>query len=52
MLKENFDIEIEMTGDGLKALELFTEGFNKPCKCPNRAYKLIFMDLQMPVMDG
>ena len=52
MLKENFDIEIEMTGDGLKALELFTEGFNKPCQCPNRAYKLIFMDLQMPVMDG
>ena len=24
----------------------------KVCQCPNRCYKLIFMDIQMPVMDG
>ena len=22
------------------------------CKCPNRSYRFIFMDIQMPVMDG
>ena len=31
---------------------MFTEGFEKPCHCNLRAYRLIFMDLNMPVMDG
>ena len=31
---------------------MFKEGFNKECKCSLRAYKLVIMDLQMPVMGG
>ena len=31
---------------------MFKEGLNKECKCENRAYKLILMDIQMPIKDG
>ena len=31
---------------------MFKEGYEKPCKCKNRSFKFIFMDLQMPEMDG
>lgn len=31
---------------------MFKEGLNKECKCENRAYKLILMDIQMPVKNG
>ena len=31
---------------------MFKAALDKPCKCKNRAYKLIIMDIQMPIMDG
>ena len=31
---------------------MYTEGFEKACQCNLRTYRLIFMDLNMPVMDG
>ena len=31
---------------------MYKEGFDRKCGCPDRAYKLIVMDIQMPVMDG
>ena len=31
---------------------MFKQGLDKECKCSNRAYKLILMDINMPVMDG
>ena len=36
----------------VKCLQMFQEKFNKPCGCINRAYRLILIDIQMPVMDG
>ena len=41
-----------MAFDGEQAVEMFKETFNKPCGCLNRSYRFIFMDLQMPTMDG
>ena len=38
--------------NGKIAIDMFKEAMNKPCKCPNRAYKLIFMDINMPIKDG
>ena len=52
MINENFKLEVEEACNGQIALEKFKQGFEKECGCPNRAYKLIFMDLQMPVMGG
>ena len=31
---------------------MFKKGFEAPCGCQDRAYKLIIMDIQMPVMNG
>jgi len=38
--------------NGLIAVEKFEEEFRKPCSCDNRGFKFVFMDLQMPEMDG
>ena len=52
MIKDNFMLDIEEAPNGKIGYEMFKEGFDKPCGCENRAYKLVFMDLQMPIMDG
>jgi CheY-like chemotaxis protein len=52
MIKNNFNLDIVDAANGEIALHLFREEFNKNCGCVNRAFKLIIMDLQMPVMDG
>ena len=44
--------EIDEASNGKEAVEKFKMKFDKPCKCSNRSYRLIFMDLQMPIMDG
>ena len=38
--------------NGKIAYEMYKEGFDRKCGCPDRAYKFIVMDIQMPVMDG
>ena len=31
---------------------MFKKEYNKACGCINRAYKLIIMDIQMPIKNG
>ena len=52
LIKNKFSIDIEDASDGKVALEKFTKELQKPCGCINRAYRLILMDIGMPVMDG
>ena len=52
LLKNKYGLEIDDACNGKVAFEMFEEKFNKPCGCINRAYRLIFMDIGMPVMDG
>ena len=52
LINHNYNLDVDDAPDGKVALEKFEEGFSKPCGCNNRAYKLIFMDIGMPVMDG
>ena len=52
LLKSMFHIDIDDASDGQVALDKFKKELNKPCGCINRAYRLIFMDIGMPVMDG
>jgi CheY-like chemotaxis protein len=33
-------------------VNLFAENYEKACKCENRGFKFIFMDLNMPEIDG
>ena len=52
LIKEDFGIEVDEALNGAIALKMFKIGFNKKCGCIFRSYQLIFMDIQMPVMDG
>ena len=52
LIKSIFNLEIDDAPDGLVAFEKFKQEFKKPCGCINRAYRLILMDIGMPVMDG
>ena len=37
---------------GQMAIDLVKKTLIKECNCRNRTYKIIFMDIQMPEMDG
>ncbi len=50
MLRENYQQKVDKALNGLEALNKFNSNINK--KCCNTFYKIILMDLNMPVMDG
>ena len=65
MIKDKFGLEADTACDGLEAFNKFkikkyqfekggTQSKGKKCtpNCPKQFYHLIFMDLNMPVMDG
>lgn len=52
MLKLITNAEIVEAHNGKIAVDLFKQYNSKSCNCPNRAFKLILMDLQMPILDG
>lgn len=52
LIKQLFEIELTFASDGLQALNLFKEEYEKDCGCANRGFKLILMDINMPIMDG
>ena len=49
---DKYKIKPTEAANGKIAIDLFREAMNKPCQCPNRAYKLVFMDINMPVKNG
>ena len=52
MVLEHFKMEVEEAINGKIALDMFKKEMQNECNCSIRAYKLIIMDLQMPVMGG
>ena len=42
---DNMDFFIEKANDGTVAVEMIKKCLEKPCKCANRVFKLIVMDL-------
>ena len=46
------EIELVEAQNGKIALQKFRESLNKPCNCPDKGFRLILMDIQMPVMGG
>ena len=52
MVEEIMNIQVDEAINGLEAVEQFKKRMNKKCQCINRLYKVIFMDIQMPIMDG
>ena len=51
-LEEFWGLEADKAQNGEMAVQMFKEGFQKSCKCANRHYRLIFMDIEMPIMNG
>jgi CheY-like chemotaxis protein len=45
ILKENFELEIHEASNGEQAVEMYKQAFQKPCKCRDRVYRVIFMDI-------
>jgi CheY-like chemotaxis protein len=50
LLEEMFDISVDKAMNGQEAVSCFIKNLSKTC-C-DKKYKLIFMDLNMPIMDG
>ena len=50
ILKEMFQITVDKAMNGQEAVNMYSENLKKTC-C-NTKYKLILMDLNMPLMDG
>ena len=52
MISNHFNIDVATASNGKIAVEMYRECLSKPCQCSLRAFKLILMDLSMPVMNG
>jgi hypothetical protein len=58
MLEQSFKLKSDKALNGKDAFELITkrmqENSQEPCTCSKKRvnYKLIFMDCNMPIMDG
>lgn len=51
-IKKWFNLDCDTAVNGKQAVDMYTERLNLPCKCKDRTYKLIIMDLNMPIMNG
>jgi CheY-like chemotaxis protein len=52
MLRNDHGIEAEVAENGLVALNKYKSRQTKKCECEMRNFRLIIMDVQMPIMDG
>ena len=46
------NIKVDEANNGLVAVQQFQNQVKKTCRCDNRFYKIIFMDIEMPEMNG
>ncbi len=49
---KKFKLKADSAENGKECLKLLKEKMEKHCKCDKNNYKIIFMDITMPVMDG
>lgn len=48
----NPNFVLHEVANGLMALDMVKRELRKQCRCPDKGYKLILMDVQMPIMNG
>jgi len=49
---KKFKLQADTAENGQECLKMIKEKIEKNCKCEKSKYKIIFMDITMPVMDG
>ena len=49
---KSFKLEADFASDGQECINKIKEKQKKNCNCPKNKYKLVLMDITMPVMDG
>ena len=49
---KKFKLEADCAENGEECLKMIREKMEKQCRCDKNKYKIIFMDITMPVMDG
>ena len=52
IFKKIYPFQYDEATSGAMAIDLIQKSLLKECNCKNRTYKLIFMDIQMPLMEG
>ena len=52
LLKFQFKLKADSAVNGLDAVNMVKQRYTEQCRCNNQNYKLIFMDCNMPIMDG
>jgi CheY-like chemotaxis protein len=49
---KKFKLKADCAENGKECLKMIKEKMEKNCKCDKNKYKIIFMDITMPIMDG
>ena len=49
---KKFKLQADTAENGQECIKMIKEKIQKKCKCDKSKYKIIFMDITMPVMDG
>ena len=49
---KKFKLQADTAENGQECIKMIKEKIQKSCKCDKNKYKIIFMDITMPVMDG
>ena len=52
MLETHYGIQADTACNGQIGVEMYLKRLNKLCMCSMRTYRLILMDLSMPVLSG
>ena len=52
IFKTNYPYKVEQASSGAMAIDLIKQTLEKDCFCKNKTFKIIFMDIQMPEMEG
>ena len=52
MINETFNVPVETAINGKIAVDMYQEAISKQCGCDKRAFRVIIMDIGMPVMGG
>lgn len=52
LIHDQYQLTVESASNGQIALDMQSARLERPCRCSFKGFRLIIMDIGMPVMDG